>query len=78
MYVLLYTYNQTHMKQGKRVKRRGKVDRAGGFRKRAEAPGTYAGVAGILPADQEGSDVASGCRRSGMVPTAGTRLPDEN
>jgi len=50
-----------------------------GFRGRAKASaGTDAGVAGILQADQEGSDVASGCRRSGMVQTAGTRLPDEN
>ena len=59
--------------------RRGKVARlqasAGGAKASA---GTDSGVAGILQADQEGSDVASGCRRSGMVPTAGTRLPDEN
>ncbi len=39
-----------------------------GFRGRAKASGgTDAGVAGILQADQEGRDVASGCRRSGMV-----------
>ena len=52
---------------------------AAGFRGRAKASvGADVGVAGILLADQEGSDVASGCRRSGMVQTAGTRLPDEN
>jgi hypothetical protein len=37
-----------------------------GLPRAAEASaGTYAGVAGILQADQKGSDVASGCRRSG-------------
>src|SRR5258708_10193191 len=52
---------------------------AAGFRGRAKASGgTNAGVAGILPADQEGRDVASGCRRSGMVPTAGTEGHDKN
>jgi hypothetical protein len=67
------------MKQRKGVTRRGKVGRLEGFRGRGEASGaTDAGVAGILQADQEGSDVASGCRCSGMVPMAGTRLPDEN
>jgi hypothetical protein len=78
LYVLLYTYNERIGNIGEGYEARESCP-AAGFRGRAKASaGTYAGVAGILQADQEGSDVASGCRRSGMVPRAGTRLPDEN
>src|SRR5258707_8965588 len=71
LYVLQYTYiacirNNVNGLRG--------AGRLAGFRGRAEASdGTDAGVAGILLADQEGSGVASGCRGSGMVQTAGTR-----
>src|SRR5713101_4024643 len=76
--ITIYIYC-LYIKQWKGVTRRGEVARMRVFRGRAKASaGTDAGVAGILQADQEGSDVASGCRRSGMVQEAGTRLPDEN
>jgi hypothetical protein len=58
LYVLLYTYNERTGNFGKGLRARESWP-AGGFRGRAKtSAGTYAGVAGILQADQEGSDVA--------------------
>jgi hypothetical protein len=81
--VLPCTYNYIHITSAYETTEKGyetlESCSVAGFRGRGKASsGTDSGVAEILQADQEGSDVASGCRRSGMVQTAGTRLPDEN
>jgi len=52
---------------------------AASFGGRRPAPDpVLAGVAGILPADQEAGYLASGRRRSGLVPETGAGLPDQD
>lgn len=48
----------------------------GGVEKTSAVPA--GGVGGHVQTTEEAGDAAAGCRRSGMVPTGRTRLPDAN